>query len=69
MNHSRVRWIAAVLLLAAATLAIHYQVKVRMRVGTGFGSVNSLGRLSVGDTAPEFVLDDLAKQQVALSSR
>ena len=68
MNTPRLRFAAAIALLAVATLAINYQVKVRMQAGTGHGSITSLGKLKLGDSAPDFTLPDLAGQEVALSS-
>ena len=50
------RWIVVIALVAAATVAIHYEVKVRLHAGMTTGSVRTLGRLSVGDDAPEFSL-------------
>jgi peroxiredoxin len=68
MNTSRLSFVAAIALLAVATVAINYQVKVRMQVGTGHGSTTSLGKLKLGDSAPDFTLPDLAGQEVALSA-
>ena len=61
-------WAAAGVLFAIASLAIHYQVKFRMHQGQGGGSVRQMGNLKVGETAPDFSLQDLTNQPVTLSS-
>jgi len=66
MNPSKLRWAILVALVAAATVAIHYEVKVRMHMQTG--SVHSIGRVAVGDEAPDFTLTDLRGDSVNLSS-
>src|SRR3954468_8337306 len=68
MNPKRVRWIVAISLVALATLAIHYEVKVRLHAGTATGSLRSLGRLSIGDEAPNFKLNDLRGEAITLES-
>lgn len=55
-------------LFAVASLAIHYQVKVRMHQGQGGGSVRQMGNLKVGEAAPDFSLQDLTNRTVTLSS-
>ena len=59
-------WIVAGALFAAASLAIHYQVKIGMHQHVG--SVNELGHLKVSEPAPDFTLLDLTGQPVTLSS-
>lgn len=59
-------WIIAGTLFAAASIAIHYEVKIGMR--HGFGSVHQLGPLRVNQLAPDFRLSDLAGRPVSLSS-
>ena len=68
MTPTRMRWIIVIALVAAATVAIHYEVKVRLHAGMTTGSVRTLGRLSVGDDAPDFSLADLRDQPVTLAS-
>jgi peroxiredoxin len=67
MNPVRTWWGIALLLFAAATVAIHYEVKVRLHVGTTAGSVGAIGKLKVGDAAPDFSLPDLADAPVTLA--
>ena len=68
MNGVRLGWTAALVLLVAATIAIHYQVKVRLHHGTATGKTSSLGKLKVNEVAPDFTLADLGDGEVALSS-
>ena len=49
MTPTRLRWAVIIALVAAATIAIHYEVKVRLRAAAATGSVQSIGRLAVGD--------------------
>jgi thiol-disulfide isomerase/thioredoxin len=60
-------WIVAAVLFAAASVAIHYQVKVRLHTADGLGAVRAMGHLKVGEAAPKFSLADLANQPVTLS--
>jgi peroxiredoxin len=53
-------------LFVAASIAIHYQVKVGMHQRSG--TVHELGRLKVNEPAPDFTLQDLTGQPVTLSS-
>ena len=66
MKLPRPAWIVLGALFAAASLAIHYEVKIRMHQRAG--SVNELGRIKVSESAPDFTLLDLAGQPVSLSS-
>src|SRR5689334_15000106 len=68
MNPTKLRWAIFVALVAVATVAIHYQVKVRLHAGLASGSVRSIGRVSVGDEAPDFTLADLRGERLQLSS-
>jgi len=61
-------WMIVGVLFAAATLAIHYQVKVRMHQAHGGGSVQQMGNVKVGQPAPDFSLPDLTNRTVTLSS-
>jgi cytochrome c biogenesis protein CcmG, thiol:disulfide interchange protein DsbE len=62
----RLLWIVAGVLFAAASIAIHYEVKIGMHRGRG--SVHALGQLKVREPAPDFTLSDLEGRPVALSS-
>jgi|SRR6266498_2545109 len=59
-------WIAAGALFATASVAIHYEVKIRMHQHSG--SVRELGKLKVSEPAPDFTLHDLTDNPVTLSS-
>ena len=61
-------WITAGVLFALATLAIHYQVKVRMHQAHGGGSVQQMGNVKIGQPAPDFSLQDLTNHTVTLSA-
>jgi peroxiredoxin len=61
-------WTIIGVLFAAASLAIHYQVKVRMHQSQGGSSVRQMGNLKVGQEAPDFSLQDLTNRMVILSS-
>ncbi len=61
-------WVMAGLLFAAASVAIHYEVKVRVHESEDSGVVTQLGTLKVGDAAPDFSLEDLANQPWTLAS-
>jgi len=68
MTPTRLRWAVIIALVAAATIAIHYEVKVRLRAAAATGSVQSIGRLAVGDEAPDFTLTDLRGDSMTLAS-
>jgi peroxiredoxin len=68
MTPSRLRWAILIAVVAVATIAIHYEVKVRLHAGMATGSVRSIGRLTVGDDAPDFTLADLRGEPIQLSS-
>ncbi|MEO8755916.1 MAG: TlpA disulfide reductase family protein, partial [Casimicrobiaceae bacterium] len=53
---------------AAASIAIHYQVKVRLSEGGGHGATGALGKLKLGQAAPDFTLQDLRNEPVTLAS-
>ena len=62
----RAAWITAGLAFAAASVAIHYEVKIVMHQRAG--SVQELGNIKVGHPAPDFTLTDLSGKPVTLSS-
>jgi hypothetical protein len=64
---SRIFWISAGVLFAAATVAIHYQVKYVMHHREA-GSVQTMGHIMVGQPAPDFTLTDLSNHTVTLSA-
>jgi len=64
MKTPKLPWIIAGVLFAAASIAIHYEVKIRMHQRSGA----VLDHLKVSDPAPDFILRDLAGQPVTLSS-
>lgn len=66
MKTRRPLWIVAGVLFAAASIAIHYEVKIGMHQARG--AVRALGHLKVREPAPDFTLNDLEGQPVALSS-
>ena len=66
MNGRKLAWIFAGALFAAASIAIHYEVKIGMHRHSG--AVRELGHLKVSEPAPDFTLRDLAGQTVTLSS-
>jgi peroxiredoxin len=68
MNLSRLPWIVVALLFATASVAIHYEIKIRLHESGGHGATRALGKLSLGQAAPDFSLPDLANQPVTLSS-
>jgi peroxiredoxin len=68
MTPGRLRWAICIAIVALATVAIHYQVKVRLHAGRAAGSVQSLGRLTVGEEAPDFTLTDLRGEPMSLAS-
>jgi peroxiredoxin len=55
------------ILFVAASVAIHYEVKIGMERAGGH-SVSHLGSIKVGQPAPEFSLNDLSDQPVTLSA-
>jgi cytochrome c biogenesis protein CcmG, thiol:disulfide interchange protein DsbE len=62
----KIIWVIAAGLFVAASLAIHYEVKVGLhRRG---GSVGDMGNIKVGQPAPDFSLLDLSNQPVTLRS-
>jgi peroxiredoxin len=61
-------WVIVGLLFAAASVAIHYEVKVRLHESEESGVVTEIGNLRVGEAAPDFSLEDLANQTVTLAS-
>src|SRR5271169_2622298 len=63
----KVVWIIAGLLFAAASMAIHYEVKFAMH-HQSVGSQQELGNVKVGQPAPDFTLQDLVGHPVTLSS-
>lgn len=61
--------IAALILFAAATIWINYQIKVNVQGGGhGNGSVHEMGNVKVGQVAPDFSTLDLSNKMVSLSS-
>jgi peroxiredoxin len=66
MQMQKPLWIAAGILFAVMSLAIHYQVKVAMHKHSG--ATRTLGKVRVDVSAPDFTLDDLAGKPVALGS-
>jgi peroxiredoxin len=64
----RIAQIVALLLFAAATLWINYQIKVNVQGGQGGSSVQEMGNVKVGQPAPDFSVMDLASNRVSLSS-
>jgi peroxiredoxin len=67
MRLPKITWIGLGTLLAIATVAIHYEVKISLHRQHG-GSVQQLGNVKVGEPAPDFSLQDLSDRPVALSS-
>jgi peroxiredoxin len=60
-------WIIGGVLFAAASIAIQYEVKFVMHHRSA-GSVREMGNLKVGQSAPDFTLQDLSGHPVTLSS-
>jgi peroxiredoxin len=60
-------WIAAGILFAGATVWINYEVKVKLQPDEKSGAVRELGRIRVGEPAPDFSARDLSRQTVSLS--
>lgn len=67
MKLPRSVWIGLGVPLVIGTVAIHYEVKVRLYQQSG-GSVHELGNVKVGEPAPDFSLQDLADRPVTLAS-
>ncbi len=67
MNTRKVTWITAGILFAAASIWIHYEVKVKM-LHRGGGSVRQLGTIKVDEMAPDFSARDLKGRDVVLSA-
>ena len=67
MRLQRSIWIGAGVLFAIGTIAIHYEVKVRLHQQGG-GSVQEMGNVKVGQPAPDFSLQDLSDRPVTLAS-
>jgi peroxiredoxin len=67
MKLPRSVWIALGVLFVIGTVAIHYEVKVRLHQERS-GSVQQMGNLKVGQAAPDFSLLDLADRTVTLSA-
>jgi peroxiredoxin len=67
-NLGQVAWWAGLILFAAATIWINYQVKVNVQGGHGGGSVHEMGNVKVGQPAPDFSLLDLSNRTVSLAS-
>jgi peroxiredoxin len=66
MKRPNLPWLIAGVVFAAASVAIHYEVKVGMHQGSG--TVHKLGKVAMHEPAPDFTLNDLSGQPVALSS-
>ena len=67
MNPRKVTWIIAGILFAAASIWIHYEVKVNM-LHRGGGSIRELGTIKVDEMAPDFWARDLKGREVVLSA-
>ena len=60
---------AALILFAAATVWINYEVKVNVQGGGGStGTVSEMGNVKLGQPAPDFSTLDLSNRVVALTS-
>jgi peroxiredoxin len=60
---------AALLLFAAATIWINYEVKVKVQGGGGnTGTVSEMGNVKLGQPAPDFSTLDLSNRVVELAS-
>jgi len=60
-------WIAVGVIFAGATVWINYEVKVNLQSATADGATRELGRLKVGQPAPDFSAPDLTRQTVRLT--
>ena len=73
MSRQRLIWVLAGVLLAAVTVWVHYEVKVNLtqirqpEEAVFGGSVEQAGRLSLGETVPDFLSVDLHGASVSLS--
>jgi len=67
MKPSRAFWVIAGVLFAAASIAIHYEVKIALHSRPA-GPVLEMGNVKVDSPAPDFSLQDLSNQEVTLSS-
>ncbi len=68
MKITKPMWMLAGLLFAVASIAIHYQVKVRLSEAGSHGATGTLGNLKLGEAAPDFTLQDLGSETVTLAS-
>ena len=59
--------VGVLVLFAAATLWINYEVKVNVQRGRGGGAVHELGNVKLGQLAPDFSLSDLSNHMVSLN--
>lgn len=64
----KIVWIIAGVFFAAASVWIHYEVKVHMHHREGDGSMRELGSTKLGEPAPDFSARDLSERTVALAS-
>jgi peroxiredoxin len=64
----RVVSIAALLLFAAATIWINYEVKVNVQRGRSSATVREMGSVKLGQPAPDFSTLDLSNSLVSLAS-
>jgi peroxiredoxin len=64
----RVLWIAALLVFAAATFSINYEVKVKIQGGQSGGAVREMGNVKLNQPAPDFSALDLSSNKVSLTS-
>src|SRR5579862_3956348 len=67
MRLTKTAWYTLGVIFAAASIAIHYEVKIVLRQQKS-GSVQELGNVKVGQQAPDFTLQDLAGNPVTLAS-
>lgn len=63
----RVIQAGALVLFAAATIWINYEIKVHVQGGHGGGSVNEMGNVKLGQVAPDFSTLDLSNRTVSLA--
>jgi peroxiredoxin len=67
MKLPRSVWIGLAVPFVIGTVAIHYEVKVRLH-RQGSGQVQQLGNVKVGEPAPDFSVRDLSNRPVTLES-
>ena len=67
MKLPKIAWISLGVLLALASIAIHYEVKIGLHQQHG-GSVREMGNVKVGQPAPDFSLPDLSTNTITLNS-